>query len=701
MDITNIPQALIKGLEQKNTEQLVVLSRVLNLVLGKTVIATISSTEPVTVPERAELLKQTAAALVQIKQQATNQLTPSLKTEIARLMQQQNLIQSPELKWINLVVNNRPLLTYSDRPLVAGQSVPVQLQSPQKLVLLDLPNIEQPVLTKVIPSSTPQTALAPTTNTSADATKNAAIVNALLKAAITELANKTLTTSTAELTNKPIPTSPTNPSSFAKDILTSTVDTTKNTAALNELLKATTTEQPNKTASIPTATPTNVIKNILAATGTNHTPLSSNIDAQDNHDVNSVLPKNIASPTPNTAQDTNSKAALLSKTINYSTNELSLKYATHSANKNTNPETLVAKNIVSENLRNLLPHRDAPNLLLSAINQLQQLPATSRQQLLSPSIEQALKSIAEKIRSPEQLAQPKVLAQTLKNSGVFFENKLNESLQKNGEDKTGSTKTALNTHYTQDLKGSLLTLLSRTTQELNGDKKPLSTEQTIKLLQSLSSSALFHPIGAVSTNPLSAKIDIAQTLGMFVQQLMNKPVKELSDKELRTQLLVLLQQHSVHSLAKIQLQQLHSINHELETKDSATPNASWQIEVPVKQHNDVHHLHMRIDREWVDEKNESETNKSTNKIKQWSVTLRFDLPTLGEFCAQLAIVNTQVSATLWAAREKTFSEVRDHIEGLHKQLESEGIEVKYLQCMRGMPPEKPIALSYSLIDIST
>jgi hypothetical protein len=34
MDITNIPQTLIKGLEQKNTDQLVALSRVLNLVLG-------------------------------------------------------------------------------------------------------------------------------------------------------------------------------------------------------------------------------------------------------------------------------------------------------------------------------------------------------------------------------------------------------------------------------------------------------------------------------------------------------------------------------------------------------------------------------------------------------------------------------------------------------------------------------------------
>jgi hypothetical protein len=190
-------------------------------------------------------------------------------------------------------------------------------------------------------------------------------------------------------------------------------------------------------------------------------------------------------------------------------------------------------------------------------------------------------------------------------------------------------------------------------------------------------------------------------MSLLIQELMHKPVKELSNKELRAQLLVLLQQHSVHSLVKIQLQQMHSLNHELDTKDSSTPTASWQLDLPVKHHNEVQHLHLRIDREWIDEKNETEPEKTGAKIKQWSVTLRFDLPTLGEFCAQLAIINTQVSATLWAAREQTFAEVRDHVEGLRKQLESEGIKVKYLQCMRGMPPEKPMALSYSLIDIST
>ena len=689
MDITNIPQTLIKALEQKNTDQLVVLSRVLNLALGKTVMANIISTEPVTALERAELLKQTAAALAQIKQQATNNLTPALKTEMARLVQQQNLIQSAELKWLNVMVNNRPLLTYSDRPLVTGQTVPVQLQSPQKLVLVDLPTLEQWAQTKIAaamaPTSLSATALTLATNAPAETVKNSAALNELLKSAISELASKPQTTLAANSIN------------LVKN--SAAAATVTNTAPLANNL--TTTELSYKS---PTANLSSASKNILVTAVTSNTSPTNNILAAENNDSTSVLTKNIVSATP--LQDTNSKAALLAKAINYSANELSLKYSA-TDRKNTNSEIVATKNIVSESLRHLLPHRDAPNLLLSAINNLQQLPAASRLQLLSPSVEQAVKSIAEKIRLPEQLAQPKAIAQTLKNSGIFFENKLHETVQKKTEANASNPTSSVNSTYAQDLKGALLTLLSRVTQELNGDRKPLSTEQTIKLLKNLSGPTPLQPNGTASTNPFNVKIDIAQAsgigmgIGMFIQQLMHKPVKELSDKELRTHLLVLLQQHSVHSLAKIQLQQLHSVNHELETKDSASPNASWQIDIPVKQHNDVQHLHMRIDREWVDEKSESNSTKNIQKIKQWSVTLRFDLPTLGEFCAQLAVINTQVSATLWAAQEKTFIDVRNHIEGLRKQLESEGIDVKYLQCMRGMPPEKPMALSYSLIDVST
>lgn len=656
MDITNIPQNLIKALEQKNTEQLAVLSRVLNLVLGKTVMASVASTEPVTATEREELLKQTTAALTLLNQQAVNKLTPALKTEITRLLQQQNLIQSPELKWINLVVNNRPLLTYSDKPLVTGQTVPVQLQGPQKLVLLDSPEIDLNNLTPnksqpapTLPTTPLSTTLLPTTKATATSlsnplgaiqlteTKSAIAVNELLKSAISELTNKAVTT-------------PTN--------------TTKiSTAPAADFIGKNTAEAPESTSNKSTQE-----KVILPSTFT-------------------------------TAIDTSNKPIQQNKLNLYSANDLPLKLSTQTESKHNSPETTATKSIISEQLRNVLPHRDTPNVLLSAVMQLQNLPAATKNQLFSPSLEQALKSLAEKIRSPEQLAQPKVLAQTLKSSGVFFENKLNHLLPKENPE-THNTSSKANNAYSQDLKGSLLTLLNRVTQELNGSNKPISTEQTLKLFQNLNNATTFtQTLGAPQT--LNNKNDIAQALGDLIQELLHKPVKELSNKELRTQLLVLLQQHSVHSLAKIQLQQLHTLNHDVESKDSASKNTSWQLEIPVKNHHDVQHIHIRIDREWVDDKNENKPEKSSNKMRQWSVTLRFDLPTLGEFCAQLAIVNTQVSATLWAAREKTFTEVREHIEGLRKQLESEGINVKYLQCMRGMPPQKPMVLSYSLIDIST
>ena len=226
----------------------------------------------------------------------------------------------------------------------------------------------------------------------------------------------------------------------------------------------------------------------------------------------------------------------------------------------------------------------------------------------------------------------------------------------------------------------------------------------MKLLQQVSS---YIPIAGAATAPGDTpknslpENSLTGDIGLLIQQLMTKPVNELSDKELRTQLLILLQQHSLHSLAKIQLQQLTSLNHELDTKDSKQPNASWQIDIPVKYHNEVQQLHLHINREWVDDKNSSSENKTATKVKQWSVTLRFDLPTLGEFCAQVAIIDTSVSAILWATRETTFTHIKQHIENLRKNLEGEGIQVTQIQCIKGMPPQKSMALSYSLIDIST
>lgn len=618
MDIPNIPSKLIKALEQKNTEQLIALSRVLNLVQGKVVIATVSSVEHVTPQEREQLLKQTAAALTQINKQVINQsnLTPAVKAEISRLMQQQDLIQSPTLKWANIVVNNRPIITYTDRPLTAGQNIPVQMQGAQKLVLLDLSDLEINDLLKITnPTVTNLATKAnPVTNTNLDALVKAAIAELKAGVALNITADKNLRALAQTLTEL-------NEQSSVKTV---------GNQALGQLTEATES------------------KNIISTNSTTYT----------------------------------------------STKETTLKAATELFKANTLEHNSATSKIVGESLRNLLPHKDTPNVLYSAVTQWQQLPTTHRQQLVSPTIEQALKSIAEQIRSPNLLTQPKVLAQIIKNSGVFFENKLNHAVQ------AGASTNAITRTFMQDQKGALLNLVSKINQELTGENKPLSSDQTLKLLQQVSAFTAASPATS-GGQPATPKSDAALSIALLMQQLMTKPVKELSDKELRTQLLVLLQQHSVHSLAKIQLQQLHSLNQEIDKKESAQTNASWQVEVPVKHHNDVNPLHLRIDREWVDDKNQQENNGNATKVKQWTVTMRFDLPKLGELCSQFSIIDTNISVVLWAAQEKTFKQVREQMDELRKQLESEGINVRQLQCMKGMPTQKPMALSYSLIDIST
>lgn len=603
MDITQLTQNLIKGLEQKNTDQLAALSRVLNIALGKMVMASVTETAPVTPQERQELLKQTLDALVQINKLANNStpLAPAIKADIIRLLEQQTLIKSPELKWVSLLVNDRTLLTYSDKPLGVGQNIPVQLASQQKLVLLDLPEFAQAnIAAKSHPSSTP----APQPLSSSNLTK---LTTPQLLAELQKTISELSTVKNATAFAAPI-------SAKIADVITLTEISNASTAFIQK-----------------------------GPTG-----------------------------------DPDEKASIAVQQL---------------------------KHVIADTLRQLLPHKDKPTVLYTALTQWQTIPQTVQQKMVSPSLEQALHSVAEKIRSPLQLSQPKELEQIVKNSGIFFENKLNSNLTSPNQTITpSSTKQSatFSNNVSQDLKGSLLNLVSKLTQEINGNNKPLTTEQTVKLLQQLShyiptvgtSTSIYSP-STLTNNSLP--IDI----GLLLNQLINKPIKELSDKEIRMQLLVLLQQHSLHGLAKIQLQQLTSLNHEIERKDSVHTNSSWQFDIPVKHHNEITELHLRIDRDWNDEKYSTNDNRTNTKVKQWSVTLRFDLPTLGEFCAQLAIVDNSVSATLWATQETTIIKVRNQVDDLRKRLESEGIQVKQLQCIKGMPPEKPLSLSYSLIDVST
>jgi hypothetical protein len=232
---------------------------------------------------------------------------------------------------------------------------------------------------------------------------------------------------------------------------------------------------------------------------------------------------------------------------------------------------------------------------------------------------------------------------------------------------------------TQDLKGALLGLLHQLDTELETTKpaapgSPLTTELNKNLLA----------------------IALPQFLGMLA----HKQQGELSQKQLRTQLVMLMHQYTLGSIAKIQLQQVHTLNHQLGQADQAQPTQSWQFEIPVRQGQDVHPLNIQMEQQWVEEHSDNAEQNNT-RMRQWNVMLSFDLPLIGQFYAQLTLLGDNLSAKFWAENENTLQEAKNKIDGLKTQLEREGIQVAQMQCVPGLPPKPKMSFSYSLVDVKT
>jgi hypothetical protein len=177
--------------------------------------------------------------------------------------------------------------------------------------------------------------------------------------------------------------------------------------------------------------------------------------------------------------------------------------------------------------------------------------------------------------------------------------------------------------------------------------------------------------------------------------------QELSSKQLRTQLLMLLHQQTLTSLARVQMQQVHTLNHQQAQGDIAQPSQSWIFELPVRLGSETCYLEISLRQDWVDEKSEQDAEGSSEKKRQWTVQLSFDLPEAGQFHAQLQVVDETVSARFWAEREETLTRVKSRLDSLRQQLESEGIKVTQLQCMPGKPASQRMSINYSLVDVTT
>lgn len=391
--------------------------------------------------------------------------------------------------------------------------------------------------------------------------------------------------------------------------------------------------------------------------------------------------------------------------------------------------TVKTTEVIGETLRRLLPQKDKGQDLLASLPKItqfiQQLPLTERKEWLSSQVQQSLKTLANHIRLSDQLTNPKLVEMTLKNNGQSFEHKLAQLMtgQKNNElslspatassPQKNPTTTVTNTPNTAS--GTMSPLLNPGNQSTAANKHNIPPQVSIEKMaaQDLKGAllGLLHQLDTeletakpvLAGSPLTADLNknlLAIALPQFLGMLANKQQGELSQKQLRTQLVMLMHQYTLGSIAKIQLQQVHTLNHQLGQADQAQPTQSWQFEVPVRQGQDVHPLHIQMEQQWVDEQNES-TEQNNTRVRQWNVMLSFDLPLIGQFYAQLTLLGDNLSAKFWAENENTLLEAKDKIDGLKTQLEQEGIQVTQMQCVPGLPPKPKMSFSYSLVDIKT
>ena len=106
----------------------------------------------------------------------------------------------------------------------------------------------------------------------------------------------------------------------------------------------------------------------------------------------------------------------------------------------------------------------------------------------------------------------------------------------------------------------------------------------------------------------------------------------------------------------------------------------------------------RIDEEEIPAGSSESAGK---KVKQWSVSLGFDIDGLGPMFCQLQMAEKQANLQFWADRPATLALTRQNLGFLSNCLNELGVSVTEVTCNEGMPKQTRTRLSQQLVDINT
>ncbi len=318
---------------------------------------------------------------------------------------------------------------------------------------------------------------------------------------------------------------------------------------------------------------------------------------------------------------------------------------------------------LSAALRTALPKQTGLAPLLANLGLLaQSTGAGSTSPPLPATVMQAAAQIYRDLSDSHQAATARGLQQAIRDTGLFLESKLAQ-LTRGGNAELGT-----------DFKAALLrlqTLLNDTPRPTPPPATPAGTPAGQSTTAPPRDAAVAHPAPPLRGLPVQAQAASAPTLARAA--LAGAALDEL-------------QQQTEGSLARLQLNQLASL------PDSAEPQPSWLLELPLRHQAQVDLFHLRIGREASGQADDAVTGRP------WVVSLAFDLPGLGPVQARVAVLGEQVSTTFWAEQASTTQAFHSHLETLRQNLQQAGLGIGDLVCRTGQAPQPPAGPRAPLMD---
>ena len=282
---------------------------------------------------------------------------------------------------------------------------------------------------------------------------------------------------------------------------------------------------------------------------------------------------------------------------------------------------------------------------------------------LSPSLRASIEQLLADLPDIPQMTTAKGVAQALNASGLFMESRL----------LAGQNPTLV-----PDMKANLLRLVTQLLPGLPGNVSYDAAAAGNTLARAMPSvlRSAFGTLGLVA--PPSDTINFPL------------PPRTLGHPDSKDDLEMLLKL-AAGAISRLQSHQLGGLE-QTRTNADGTQVTTWQLEIPMRNAHDIVPLQVKVQREETperDEHSDTPVHEAKEREKLWRVELAFDLEPLGPLQVQAQLIAGSIASQLWAEREGSAELISSELDNLRARLVACGLNVKELECNRGVPPQGP------------